>query len=265
MSFAGAAWNDRPVIQVLLNILPFNHHPSDTTLRAMAARHLGAFKKAVHGLERYYRSELPVSPASHQPSSYEQIFPYQTDFTSLVDSTTTDIEYSSQVPDKLVFFGRLPNNRPVCIKFTRRYSKEAHHFCSSIRAAPDLLGFQPIAGGWYMVVMAQTEPNYVELFNLSGKAIKVHILEKVRSILTELHDGNFVHGDIRDTNIMVQENGKDVSIMLVDFDWAGKIGDVRYPMNVYRGDRLWRPEGACDGELITTGHDIEMLDYLYHH
>jgi hypothetical protein len=193
----------------------------------------------------------------HHPSSHSQIFPYQTDFTSLADSTTTHhIEYESQpISDKLVFFGKLSNGDSVCIKFTRSYSQDAHSFCSSIGAAPELLGFQPIAGGWWMVVMARIGPDYHEFHQLPRDP---EILKKLGSILTQLHRKNLVHGDVRDTNIMVR--GKDVK--LIDFDWAGEIGVVQYPMNVFRGDGLWLPAGACDGELITTEHDIEMLKHL---
>ncbi|KAJ7639135.1 hypothetical protein FB45DRAFT_739360, partial [Roridomyces roridus] len=40
-----------------------------------------------------------------------------------------------------------------------------------------------------------------------------------------------VHGDLRPENILVHENG---SVRVVDFDWAGKVGEVHYPYNLYR-------------------------------
>ena len=257
MGFAGAAWNVRPVIQMLSPTLPFHLDDLDT-MRTVAARHLSAFKKAVDALENFYRSEPLVSQASHQPSSHSQIFPYQTDFTSLADSKTYHIEYVSQpIANKPLFFGKLSDGHDVCIKFTRRYSREAHSFCASIGAAPRLLGFQPIAGDWQMVVM-DLIGDYVE-FHLSTRNAK--FLEILRGILSQLHGAGFVHGDIRDTNVMVLESNE--RLMLVDFDWAGKIGEARYPMFVYRGDDLWRPDGACDEELITVDHDTQMLDHLF--
>jgi hypothetical protein len=36
-------------------------------------------------------------------------------------------------------------------------------------------------------------------------------------------------------------------------------GEVRYPMNIYRGDRLTRPEEVEDERLIKADHDIWML------
>ena len=60
---------------------------------------------------------------------------------------------------------------------------------------------------------------------------------------------------------MVKKDGNK-GFKLVDFDWSGRIGEVRYPMNVYRGQRLWRPHGAEDGKLIKADHDIDMLNTM---
>ena len=49
--------------------------------------------------------------------------------------------------------------------------------------------------------------------------------------------------------------------MLVDFDWAGKIGEVRYPSNI-NITGVEQPKGVFDGQLITVEHDLEMLGYL---
>lgn len=88
---------------------------------------------------------------------------------------------------------------------------------------------------------------------------KQRLREELSSKLTDLHQMDFVHGDVRDANVMVRKDR--LGWKLVDFDWSGKIGEVRYPMNVNRG--LRRPEGALDGKLILADHDIKMLDYLF--
>lgn len=49
---------------------------------------------------------------------------------------------------------------------------------------------------------------------------------------------------------------------LLNFDWAGKKGVARYPMNPNRGPGLWRPEAVQDGELILDHHDLLMLEYM---
>jgi hypothetical protein len=59
----------------------------------------------------------------------------------------------------------------------------------------------------------------------------------------------------------VEQDGS--GFMLLDFDWAGKIGEAKYPMNVYAGPDLWRPDGVHDGELIKAEHDLQMLNALF--
>jgi len=249
------------VVQVLSTTLPFHFHHSDTKFRTMAARHLGAFKKTIRSLEHHYEDDLPAINMSNPPLPLGQIFPHPTHFTSLINSTPQRFEYLSQpMDDKLVFFGKLSDNRDICIKFVRHHSHEVHSFCASTKAAPELLGLERIAGGWHMVVMGLIGGDYVELHQLSGTP---QLLDKIRDTLSRLHQAGYVHSYIRDTNIMVAKNAEP-SFMLVDFDWAGKLGEVRYAMNVHQGEDLWRPNGASDGELITADHDMQMMEYMFH-
>jgi len=88
------------------------------------------------------------------------------------------------------------------------------------------------------------------------------LYEPIKEKVVALHQQGYVHGDLRDTNLMVRKNGAP-EMMLFDFDWAGEIGKVRYPINVNRGPHLKRPDGAYDGELITAEHDMEMLDIMF--
>ncbi|GLB38821.1 hypothetical protein LshimejAT787_0506860 [Lyophyllum shimeji] len=244
MSFAGATWTDRPNLQVLSPALPFHMHHSDTNLRTVAARHLGAYRRALDSLMKYYRNELPLITAS--PSLHGlSVRVYITE-------------------DKLLFAGRLKDGGGnICVKFAHRYSKDAHAFCASIGAAPRLLGFEVIPGGWVMVVMELLGEDYVDYFDFRhrrdfDRERTRALLDEVNHSLTQLHNAGFVHGDIRDINLMVSKGGE-AKFRLVDFDWAGRAGEVRYPMNVHAGDDLWRPDGAYDGELITTQHDLEMF------
>ena len=58
-------------------------------------------------------------------------------------------------------------------------------------------------------------------------AVKKHL----NQVLVQIHQQGYVHGDLRNVNVMVT-NGLTPAVMLVNFDWAGKIGEARYPINV---------------------------------
>jgi tRNA A-37 threonylcarbamoyl transferase component Bud32 len=160
---------------------------------------------------------------------------------------------------KLLFSAKTTDEKMLCIKFVRRYSKEVHQRCASGGFAPALYGFEHLPGGWYMVVMEYITDDYCCIRELSDPRL-YH--DELTAKLQSLHQQRYVHGDIRNTNVMVK---KDCSpgFKLVDFDWSGIIGNIRYPMNVYRGDSLWKPDGAQDGQLILADHDIQMLDAMF--
>ena len=90
--------------------------------------------------------------------------------------------------------------------------------------------------------------------------------EKVGQCLREFHQAGFVHGDIRDTNIMVKTLNRgglnDVSFLVVDYDSCGGVGLVRYPLNL-NTTSVQRPVGATGGAVIEAKHDLEMLDHIW--
>lgn len=238
-------------------------------MREMIARHLGAMKKAAHSLRRYYE-DFPKAVAN--VGKFGVRYPYACRFTSLFGLGDCRFNYTRQMDDKLVFFGRVvPGDSAVvgsddpkeelCVKFVRRYSKEAHQICASELCAPRLRGFESLPGGWFMVVMDAVNKDFVELHQLDKSARTPQLREQLEAKLTSLHQAGYVHGDVRDTNVMVREDGQ--GFMLVDFDWSGEIGTVTYPMNIIRGPQLQRPDGAADGQLITPDHDISMLGYMF--
>jgi len=81
------------------------------------------------------------------------------------------------------------------------------------------------------------------------------ILNKLDNILRKLEEAGFVHGDFRANKIMVKP-GDEESVETIDFDWAGKDGEVFYPL--YRNDQGVRwPDKA--GSSIRLGHDRDIL------
>ena len=185
-------------------------------------------------------------------------YPYQTEYTSLKDSSKHRFKYICKLhEDKLIFRAIRMRGNDICIKFVHQYSRDVHLKCSALGFAPTLHGFESLPGGWYMVVMDFVDGTY-EL--LEDSPFKLSFSTEVGEKLASLHQAGYVHGDIRATNIMVKKNGEQ-GIMLLDCDWAGVIGEIRYPMNVNVTD-VRRPEGAIDKQLILAEHDMAMISYM---
>ena len=102
-----------------------------------------------------------------------------------------------------------------------------------------------------MVIMNDLDEEYKPF---EQNILPADTCERIGERLVEFHQANFVHGYVRDANIMARKDGKP-GLMLIDFDWSRIIGEARYPINVNKVD-LWRP----DGLLIKSAYDMAMLD-----
>lgn len=259
--FAGAVWNLRPVVQILSTPLAFNYHSTDTQNQLVVARHMAAFHKALRTLQAYY-TRLPREFVNQ---SCDILFPYRAEFKSLEDGSTQTICYTKQFEEvgnkeRLVFFGTLAGNPTIqiCIKFARRYSKDAHLHCAELGFAPKLRGFELLPGDWYMIVMDHLV-GYDVLADLPDTdRLPRSAVEAIGTQLKTLHARQMVHGDIRDTNVLVKKDDR-TKLMLVDFDWAGVEGIARYPPYVNYTD-IQRPRDARDGQLIKATHDLKMFN-----
>jgi len=255
--FVGLAFTDRTNIQVLEQPIRLDYHHTDVKLRTIAARYFGTLRKAADKLRRYYECELLKLEALGFAIGSDIRLPCYSLYRDLVDCIEHNITYSSQpMPDKLIF-----GESDVCVKFVTRYSKAAHIQCASMGIAPTLRGLEALPGGWFMVVMDRIDDVFMPLYT-SESSLSVELCNLVQEETAHLHQVGYVHGELRDTNIMVRKNGQS-GFMLVDFDWAGKIGEVCYPMNLNTDPALGRPAGAYDGEVIKADHDMDMLREIF--
>jgi hypothetical protein len=117
---------------------------------------------------------------------------------------------------------------------------------------------EKLAGGWYMVVMEYLDDEiFKNISFVPGERAKVDWA------VHQLHEGGFVHGDIREINMKFRKES-DIGyegVMLLDFDWAGIEGEVCYPPNL--NTDIWQGTGAEDGALITKEHDLLMADRIF--
>jgi serine/threonine protein kinase len=220
---------------------------------------MGALKTAAQRFRQYYESDLPPVASLSVHFRPDPRYPHPQQYTSLQDSRPIRFRYTAQPhDDKLIFFGKTDGGTEICIKFTQTYSQGAHLACASRGSAPMLRGFEEIPGGWFMVVMDRVDGNHSPLKESDLNDV-MHGL--IADAVTSLHQAGYVHGDLRPSNIVRRNDGG--GFLLLDFDWAGKIGEVLYPMNVNRAPDLWRPEEARDGQYIRAEHDIAMLNNMF--
>ncbi|KAG2064387.1 hypothetical protein BDR04DRAFT_1035400 [Suillus decipiens] len=245
---------------VLVPIIPLFWHSTDLRMHAMVAHTFGALKIAIKELTELYSQPFPSL-------GYKDPFlrcPYPRSYTDSSDhSQKFSYDETQMLRDRLIFFGET-----ICIRFVRHYSRESHEFCASQGHAPNLITYNHLAGGWNMVIMDALDIDYNSSSQRPGSYRRLSqiaisdrqpLKEAITSLIQGLHKHGYVHGDLRDTNFVVGENK---SFMLLDFDWAGPIQEIYYPILVNRRD-VRRPVGALDGEKIVPQHDLDMLGYIF--
>lgn len=131
---------------------------------------------------------------------------------------TQSLSFTQMKPRNL-FFGSM-DGIPICIKFVTRHCAEAHEFLAVKGFAPKLRNVERLPGGLYMVVINNVSTECVSLFNLiqGNRALLwsehdiCHIgrdllSKNIWQCLVQLHQMDFVHGDIRIMDMMVRRTG----------------------------------------------------------
>ncbi|KAI0251667.1 hypothetical protein BJV78DRAFT_1125953 [Lactifluus subvellereus] len=263
LAFYGCLWTGlRIVVEPLTPWYDLTTHWTDEAGRLSIAAGLSAFMNTVRRLEAHYL-RVPGLPLR------KGTYPYPTSYTEDETGQQISFEYETRVPEKLIFTAKADAEGigPLIVKFTRRYSAEAHKLLARLGHAPRLRAVTPLPGSWIMVVMdfslypSLGDPTLV----LSDRSRQM-VLSKITDIVRMLHKNHLVHGDIRSINLLVDDKAlardEDFAIHLLDFDWAGRIGQVKYPMGV-NTKTVTRPVGVTGGANITVEHDIAMVKMLF--
>jgi hypothetical protein len=161
-------------------------------------------------------------------------------------------------------------SQDIVVKFADRYGAAAHDALAAVGLAPKVLYCGPVCGkrggpsygGLTMVVMEYIEGQTVAALKEKagmGKDLKEVVRSEVNRALDIPHrERSLVYGDLRGPNVMVT---KDKMVKLIDFDWAGVQGQVRYPSLISDDHGKW-VEGVVAGEPIQKEHDLAMLEKL---
>ena len=271
-AFYGALWDGNRVrVESLTPAFDLATHGRESKTRNAIASSFDALQLAVENIRAHYskiEAEARVNPA---PKPYNRRlqkarnFPFVTSYVD--DGQQTSFRYVERLDEGRLLFSALVNDdrQADCIvKFTQQYSEAAHLCLAFYHSAPTLRHCTKISAEWTAVVMDRSM--YKMLYGLSlTKDQQEKVRRKVEKTLQVLHDAGFVHGDLRNTNILIDLeslDSDDLRIHFVDFDWAGRIGEAEYPVDINR-ITVKRPEGAEGGKLITVEHDKVMVSYLF--
>ncbi|KAI0686932.1 hypothetical protein BC835DRAFT_1420050 [Cytidiella melzeri] len=264
LAFYGATWNRQVTVQPLAMPFELSTTHYDERNRHALASCLTAFKTVATDIEARYKNILNAGP-SDTSVVHARRFPYKTSF----NGGNFTIRYTERLSETKLLFRAANAVSPSCyvVKFSRRYSATVHQLLAARGHAPRLLHCEPITGNWLVIVMDESQ--YTALHDIPRLTTnqKDEICRRVEDITRELHEAGYVHGDIRTSNLLVDPASlagelKDVKVHFIDFDWSGAIGQARYPLGV-NSITVKRPDGARGGELITTGHDMDMVSYLF--
>jgi serine/threonine protein kinase len=143
----------------------------------------------------------------------------------------------------------------ILIKFVQEYLIELHDFCAKRGHAPRIFAFETLPGGWRAIAM-ELIVSAVQI--TSSPVLDTHgprWASELKQLVDEFHEEGLVHGDLRDANMI---SGGECTVMLIDFDWGGKDGQVFYPTPNLNDELLL---GRTSNNLkITKDDNIRVLN-----
>ena len=267
LTVTGAIFGDRLTTQRLTDYVYLGPHPSregrsglDEGIRRVA-RILHALEISTKLLKDYC---MRLDPETKQLGLLNAPMPpHFQGFT--ISGKTYKLEYTERIttdqPDRAVFVASMkPESQAgepdvVVVKFAYSYCEAAHRLLDKISLAPRLRYCDQVESiGMYVVVM-----DFVGGKHIVAPRQDQDFANKLRTAVQTLHDANFVHGDLREPNILVTKDG---GMKIIDFDWCGKDGEVCYPFDINLDERAgWDPD-VTHGGLIKKGHDRSMFARL---
>jgi hypothetical protein len=193
---------------------------------------------------------------SHDPNGFlpASQFPYITCFHGIDSNSVFSIQYLKKMKGLLFHAKILGKELEVAVKFCSRYNRDVHLFCHSMGFAPALISYHSL-GHYFVVVMEKLSLRPLSFDDRKNTEIR----DQVQFIVQKLKEKRYVHGDMRESNVLFDTLGK--RVVLVDFDWAGVDGIDVYPP--FMNPALNWPEGATTGQPLRHEHDLYWFEYFF--
>jgi RIO-like serine/threonine protein kinase len=87
---------------------------------------------------------------------------------------------------------------------------------------------------------------------------KSKVYDLTKALVDDFHCCGFVHGDLRPNNVIVSIHNNN-RVCLIDFDWAGSIGNTFYPSFMNHLEISWHRD-AIEKLPIHVTHDLHLLE-----
>ncbi|CAG8525366.1 13799_t:CDS:2 [Ambispora leptoticha] len=264
-SISGAVLADVAIVDPLTPVFPLIWQKHDEMMLSIS-RAFRALKKSLQILDQYYDQVEKL--VQNIPQTDHPVHPSFPDVT--ISGESYSVKIISQVGNYLLWEVTLFNEqgpKKACVKAVQKhkYSLDTHQLLSEVGYAPKVLASSIIPGNWLLVYIEYLD-NHSMLnrvaFNLNDQE-RNHLREKIEKMVEYLHNLGHVHGDLREGNILVSRlEDNDFDVKLIDFEWSGKAGSAYYSHFMNHKNIQW-PDGAEDGKLVTTNHDLFMLKQTF--
>jgi RIO-like serine/threonine protein kinase len=113
-----------------------------------------------------------------------------------------------------------------------------------------------------MVVMDRVEGKTIWQLHKEGRDLPAIVAKQVEAAVSVIHQAGIVFGDLRENNILyTQTDGSaEGRVFLVDFDWADRDGEGRYPatLNI---DSQWERSVSPYG-VMQKAHDLWQVERI---
>ncbi|KAG2052546.1 hypothetical protein BDR06DRAFT_515094 [Suillus hirtellus] len=265
LAVLGAVFTDKYIVQRLTDFIwiPARSALDDDQFLRIG-RVLYALRKSVAQLRDWYDNVLecgePPYDAS-RPTVHSRFYP--TPNTYLRDEIPVQFKYEwplERDASCATYLAKTQEDNPidVVVKFATRYGEDVHKVMAEAGFAPKLLYYgkidvvqgMPSYGGLRMVVMEYVDGTTA----CSSLRLPRSFHQELEDAIKYCHGKGFVFGDLRKPNIMITKDGK---VQLIDFDWAGRKGEVKYPVST--SPAINWPKGAQGLGPILEEHDRDML------
>ena len=194
-------------------------------------------------------------------------------FSTFMDTSGKEckLEFSHPFDSRCsTFFAITPPESMVKLTFVP-YGYVVHEALETAGYAPKLLGrsHKPAISAEiivmeYLLPPTNGKPGWITLFDLVTKHPALVdqksdlIQAQLDAIVLVLKGSKLVHGDLRSNNLMIfctlTAIVEPVQVKAVDMEWAGRVGEVYYPVD--RNEAVGYPGKA--GELIGSRDDDQM-------